>query len=166
MLLFSCDIKMSPVLKIFVGALMMVLGIFTSVTYSNQLINLILGGVGPLLILLGAFIVWLESDEWKMQRKQKNDHQTNSTGQQTLKQRETKEVEKETREAAQEIKQAVSNPTNSKSKAEELVNNNTVEEVKQALRERDDLESKEVLEAEKSNQNRKTLVNYLQRRIN
>jgi hypothetical protein len=157
---------MSPVLKIFVGALMMVLGIFTSVTYSNQLINLILGGVGPLLILLGAFIVWLESDEWKMQRKQKNDPQTNSTGQQTLKQRETNEVEQETREAAQEIKQAVSNPTNSKSKAEELVNNNTVEEVKQALRERDDLESKEVLEAEKSNQNRKTLVNYLQRRIN
>ena len=165
LLLFSCDTKMSPVLKIFVGALMMVLGIFTSVTYSNQLINLILGGIGPLLILLGAFIVWLESDEWKMQRKQSSTQSSESTGQQTLTQSEKEaDVSQETREAAQEIKQAVSSSTDSK--AEELVNNSTVEEVKQAVRERDDLESEKVLEAEKNNQNRKTLVEYLQRRVN
>jgi len=161
---------MSPVLKIFVGALMMVLGVFTSVTYLNQLSALILGGIGPVLLLIGAFIVWLESDEWKMQRKEQSQQKQQGNqfqGQQTLRDRENNQrsgMETETREAAQEIKQAVSREQGTTSE-EELVSNNTVEEVKNALERRDDLDTREVLQAEKNNQNRKTLINYIERRL-
>jgi len=169
LLLCSCD-TMSPVLKIFVGALMMVLGIFTSVTYSNQLLNLLQGGIGPLLVLVGAFIVWLESDEWKMQRQQSKEESTKEIqGQQTLQQETstnevTNNVDREKKEAAKEIKQAVSK-SNSKAGAEQVVANRTVNEVKDALQDRQDLNAQELLEAERNNQNRKTLVEYLERQV-
>ena len=147
---------------------MMVLGIFTSVTYSNQLLSLVLGGIGPLLLLVGAFIVWLESDEWKMQREEKKQEtQTNQfQGQQTLREQETEseDVERETREAAKEIKQAVSRDQSNAS-ADQIVANRTVSEVKDALDDRRDLTAQDLLEAEKNNQNRKTLVEYLERQV-
>ena len=159
---------MSPVLKIFVGALMMVLGIFTSIEFLNQLLNLALGGIGPLLLFVGAFIVWLESDEWKMQREEKKQETTNNQfqGQQTLQEQETKneDVGRETREAAKEIKQAVSRNKNEAS-AEEVVADRTVNEVKDAYENRRDLTAQELLEAERNNQNRKTLVEYLERQV-
>lgn len=61
---------MHPALKILVGALMVVVGVYSSVTFLNELITLVKAGIGPLLVLVGAFIVWLESDEWKMRREQ------------------------------------------------------------------------------------------------
>jgi len=160
---------MSPVLKIFVGALMMVLGIFTSVTYSNQLLNLVQGGIGPLLVLVGAFIVWLESDEWKMQREKKSQDKSSDQfqGQQTLETTETQEKEdldQEKKEAAKQIKQAVSK-SESKPSAEQIVANRTVSEVKDAFEDRNDLTAQDFLEAERNNQNRKTLVEYLERQV-
>ncbi|MFB6292369.1 MAG: hypothetical protein ABEI58_03155 [Candidatus Nanohaloarchaea archaeon] len=59
---------MHPAAKILVGALMVIVGVYTSVTFWNELLLLVKAGVGPLLVLVGAFIVWLESDEWKMRR--------------------------------------------------------------------------------------------------
>lgn len=61
---------MHPAIKILVGALMVVLGIFslTLPDFFQAFVTLLKGAIGPLLVLVGAFIVWLESDEWKMRR--------------------------------------------------------------------------------------------------
>ena len=157
---------MSPILKILVGALMMVLGIFTSITYSNELINVIQGGLGPLLILVGAFVVWLESDELKVRREEKKQQEQEEKefgGQQTLQREEKTETSnnQQTRQAAKEIKDAVSA---SKPQPEEILEG-TVREVREQVRENDDLDPGELLEAEKEGQDRKTLVNYLERRV-
>lgn len=138
---------------------MMVLGIFTSITYSTELVNVVQGGLGPLLVLVGAFIVWLESDELKVQReeKQKRKQKKQERNQQTLQQQEPRQ---ETREAAREIKQAVS----SKPDPEEILEG-TVQEVREEVSSNDDLNVSELLEAEKQGKNRKTLVNYLERRV-
>lgn len=64
---------MHPALKILVGALMVVVGVFSSVTFLEEVLTLVKAGIGPLLVLVGAFIVWLESDEWKMRREQDKD---------------------------------------------------------------------------------------------
>mgnify|MGYP006268472815 CR=1 FL=1 len=64
---------MHPALKIIVGALMVVVGVYSSVTFLEELVTLVKAGIGPLLVLVGAFIVWLESDEWKMRREQSQD---------------------------------------------------------------------------------------------
>jgi len=57
---------MHPVLKITIGTLMVILGIYSSLTYSSELVNLVQAFIGPLLVLVGAFIIWLESDELKL----------------------------------------------------------------------------------------------------
>lgn len=61
---------MHPAIKILVGSLMVVLGVFslTLPDFFQAFVTLVKGAIGPLLILVGAFIVWLESDEWKMRR--------------------------------------------------------------------------------------------------
>lgn len=64
---------MHPALKILVGALMVVVGVYSSVTFLEELVTLVQAGIGPLLVVVGAFIVWLESDEWKMRREQKQE---------------------------------------------------------------------------------------------
>ena len=151
---------MSPVLKILAGALMMVLGIFTSITYSTQLVELVQGGIGPLLILVGAFIVWLESDELKVQREESTQEEKEFEKQQTLNQQSSDE--REPREAAKEIRQAVS--TGKEQDNEEILSG-TVREVKEEVSDNDDIDPRELLEAEKNNQNRKTLVDYLERRV-
>lgn len=61
---------MHPAVKVLIGALMVVVGVYSSVTFWNDLLTIVKGGIGPLLVLIGAFIVWLESDEWKMQREE------------------------------------------------------------------------------------------------
>jgi len=63
---------MHPGIKVLFGATLTVAGVYLSITFSKQLVTLALGGVGPLLVLVGAFIVWLESDEWKMRRQNKS----------------------------------------------------------------------------------------------
>lgn len=64
---------MHPALKILVGAIMVVVGVFSTVTFFSELVTLAKAGIGPLLVVIGAFIIWLESDEWKMRREQQRD---------------------------------------------------------------------------------------------
>lgn len=64
---------MHPALKILVGAVMIVVGVYSSVTFWPELVSLVKAGIGPFLVLVGAFIVWLESDELKMQREQRQE---------------------------------------------------------------------------------------------
>ena len=64
---------MHPAIKVVIGAIMVVLGIYSSLTYSTELSNLVKAVVGPLLVLVGAFIVWLESDELKLSRESESD---------------------------------------------------------------------------------------------
>ncbi len=64
---------MHPALKILVGAVMVVVGVFSTVTFFSELVTLAKAGIGPLLVVIGAFIIWLESDEWKMRREQSRD---------------------------------------------------------------------------------------------
>ncbi len=62
---------MHPATKILIGALMIVVGVYVSISpFRPEVIDLVQGSIGPLLALIGAFIVWLESDEWKMRREQ------------------------------------------------------------------------------------------------
>jgi hypothetical protein len=63
---------MHPALKILVGAFMVIVGVYSSITFWPELLTLVKAGIGPLLILVGAFIVWLESDELKMRREEKS----------------------------------------------------------------------------------------------
>ncbi len=51
---------------------MVVVGVYSSVTFWDELLIAFKAGIGPLLVLIGAFIVWLESDEWKMRREQRD----------------------------------------------------------------------------------------------
>jgi hypothetical protein len=154
---------MSPILKILAGALMMVLGVFTSITYSNQLVEIVQGGIGPLLVLVGAFIVWLESDELKVRRQESGQQTSEVKSQQTLESRVDQSKEKKTREAAQDIKQAVSSESSTFSP--EQILSGTVREVKEEVSDRDEIDVQELLEAEKSGKNRKTLINYLERQM-
>lgn len=64
---------MHPAFKVLIGALMVVLGVYSTVTFWQELLLLVKAGIGPLLVVVGAFIVWLESDEWKMKREQKSE---------------------------------------------------------------------------------------------
>ena len=64
---------MHPAIKVVIGAIMVVLGIYSSLTYSTEFLNLVKAVVGPLLVLVGAFIVWLESDELKLSRESESD---------------------------------------------------------------------------------------------
>ena len=61
---------MHPALKILVGAFMVAVGVYSSLRFWPELLTLVKAGIGPLLVLVGAFIVWLESDELKMRREQ------------------------------------------------------------------------------------------------
>jgi len=64
---------MHPGLKVVIGAIMVVIGIFSSLTYSTELVNLVKAFIGPLLVLIGAFIIWLESDELRLSREKSSD---------------------------------------------------------------------------------------------
>ncbi|PSG99640.1 MAG: hypothetical protein BRC28_03625 [Nanohaloarchaea archaeon SW_4_43_9] len=67
---------MHPALKILVGALMVTLGVYSTLGFWPEVLTFVKAGIGPLLVLVGAFIVWLESDELKMRREQKESSQT------------------------------------------------------------------------------------------
>lgn len=84
---------MKPILKILIGALLVITGIFSSLTFSAQLINLIQAVIGPLLIIVGAFLTWLESDEFKNSRKKES--KSGFDVQQSLKQSAAEKTEKE-----------------------------------------------------------------------
>lgn len=141
---------MNVMAKVLAGALMIVLGVYSSVTFWNQLVNLAAGAIGPVLILVGAFIVWLETDEWKLQREKKE---------KTKKQDQDQGLQREfqPQDAVQQKKQQ------QRDHAEML--SGTVEEVKDAVRNMDNPDYRAILEAEKQGKDRKTVKEFLQRRI-
>ncbi len=82
---------------------MVIVGVYTSVTFWDELLLLVKAGVGPLLVLIGAFIVWLESDEWKMQRETEEAQgiQRQLTAEETVTEEEEEEDEDEGFECAE-----------------------------------------------------------------
>jgi hypothetical protein len=70
---------MHPAIKIAAGSLMIVAGVYGSVTFLQDLIQLGKAAIGPLLVLVGSFIVWLESDEWKRMASKTEDSQVSRT---------------------------------------------------------------------------------------
>ncbi len=149
---------MHPAIKVLIGALMTVAGVYTSITFSEQLFNLILGGIGPLLILVGAFIVWLESDEWKMKREESKEDRTNGLQEQlqnaqSMRDQQTGSTQQETETSSSSVQRDYSE-----------VLEGTVEEAKQAISEMEDPSYDALIAAERRDKNRKTLLEWLERR--
>lgn len=142
---------MNAFAKILVGALMVVVGVYSSVTFWDQLLNLVKAAIGPLLILVGAFIVWLETDEWKLQREQKKQDQA------------TQGLQREFRPQGS-TSDTETTQTSSQEDYDELLSG-TVEEVKDSVREMANPDYRAILEAEKQGKDRKTVKDFLKRRI-
>ncbi len=92
---------MHPAIKVAFGALMVVLGVYSSLSFTSELVNFVQAVIGPLLILVGAFIIWLESDEWRLNMEDDSDRGFDV--QQSLKPQTSDKDEEDNREA---IKQA------------------------------------------------------------
>lgn len=137
---------MNAYTKIGIGALMVVLGAYTSITFFSELVVMLKAAVGPLLLLIGAFIVWLESDELKFERERKSESKKNQGLQQEFRPQE---------EASEGMD------------FEEILNGN-VGEVKERVRDMEDVSSKELrtmLEQEQQGKDRKTVKEFLKKRI-
>lgn len=140
---------MNALVKVIIGALMVVLGVYSSVTFWQELLQLAKASVGPLLVLVGAFIVWLETDELKMEREQKK--QQREQEDQGLRREFTPQNDEETQE------------TGMKDYSEILSGN--VEEVKNAVREMANPDYEAILKAERQGKDRKTVKEFLERRV-
>ncbi|WP_414836387.1 hypothetical protein [Candidatus Nanohalococcus occultus] len=138
---------MNAALKILFGALMVVVGVFSTVTFFNELLTLAKAAIGPVLVLLGAFIIWLESDEWKMQRTEKSKEQKSQGLQREF-----------------EPQNAVEQDTTQKMNYDDVLSG-TVQEVKDAVREMAEPDYRAILEAEKRGKDRKTVREFLERRV-
>ncbi len=145
---------MHPALKILIGALMIAIGAYTSITFLDQLTALILGSIGPLLILIGAFIVWLESDEWKMSRQDSKDKKRDTGLQEQLntakKIREQQKQESKTQD--RQIKRDYTD-----------VLEGTVKEAKETINSMNNANYDALIAAERRDKNRKTLIQWLER---
>lgn len=150
---------MHPGIKVLFGATLTVAGVYLSITFSKQLVTLALGGVGPLLILVGAFIVWLESDEWKMRRQNKSGN-TSSGLQEQL---------QNAQSMRQQNQKEETNTSNSEAKEEmdysDIVDS-TVEDAKESISDMEDPNYDALAAAERRNKSRKTLLEWLERRKN
>ncbi|MDY6778308.1 MAG: hypothetical protein SVU32_06570 [Candidatus Nanohaloarchaea archaeon] len=153
---------MKPQAKILVGSLMIVAGIYwyslnpfaiTGMTNLQALVLLFQAGLGVLVFLLGLFIVWIESDELRIQRElEKHDFEPSDYKEQ-----------EESLEAAGEEEDKEEVAVETEPDYEEVVDG-TVDEVKERVRERD-LDPSKVLDAEKGNKDRKTLKEWLESRV-
>lgn len=130
---------MHPILKILAGAAMISVGVFSIDSYWAELVTMVKAAVGPLLVLVGAFIVWLESDELKMQRDEED------TAQGLQKQFEREQTETPSRDYSEVL-------------------SGTVDEVKKEVREMDDPKVGEMIDQERQGKNRKTVIEFLQKR--
>ena len=150
---------MHPGIKVLFGATLTVAGVYLSMTFSKQLFTLALGGVGPLLVLVGAFIVWLESDEWKMRRQNKSGN-TSSGLQEQL---------QNAQSMRQQNQKEETNTSNSEAKEEmdysDIVDS-TVEDAKESISDMEDPNYDALAAAERRNKSRKTLLEWLERRKN
>lgn len=153
---------MHPAIKVLIGALMIVVGAYTSITFSEQLVNLVLGGIGPLLILIGAFIVWLESDEWKMERNEKQQERSTDLQEQLQNAQSMRKEEKEqTRPKDQQ-----SNQSNQLRRDYSDALEGIVDEAKEAVSGMDNPNYDALIAAEQRDKNRKTLLEWLERQKN
>lgn len=132
-------VTMHPAIKIAAGSLMIVAGVYGSVTFLQDLIQLGKAAIGPLLVLVGSFIVWLESDEWKRMASKTEDTQVSET--------------------------AVDHDTGPTQPAHTQILEGTVDEVRSEVMERDDIDIEALLEAEREGKERKTLIDFLERRV-
>ena len=145
---------MKPQYKIIIGALMIVGGIWwyslnfpmgTGMNNVESLVVLFKGSLGAVALILGTFIVWIESDEIKIQKElEKSDFEPEDykTGKEFM------ETEGEVSIADVEYEEIVSG---------------TIEDVKDSVKGRD-LDPQKVLKFEKKNKDRKTLKNWLKNR--
>ncbi len=152
---------MKPQLKILFGAILIILGIWwyslvtplgTGMDNLSALAVLFKGGLGVFVFLIGVFVVWIESDEMRIQREleqadfepeddfEPDDYKTGGE-------------EFGGEESVVEIDDV---------DYDELVEG-TIDEVKDAVESRD-LDPELVLEAEKENKDRKTLKQWLEDR--
>ncbi len=150
---------MHPGIKVLFGATLTVAGVYLSITFSKQLVTLALGGVGPLLVLVGAFIVWLESDEWKMRRQNKSGN-TSSGLQEQL---------QNAQSMRQQNQKEETNTSNSEANEEmdysDIVDS-TVEDAKESISDMENPNYDALAAAERRNKSRKTLLEWLERRKN
>lgn len=151
---------MHPAIKVLIGALMTVAGVYASITFSEQLLDLVLGGIGPLLVLIGAFIVWLESDEWKMKREEKSDDRTNGLQEQL----QNAQSMREKQSGPQNVEESTQNSQNTIQRDYSEVLEGTVDEAKQDISDMEDPSYDALIAAERRDKNRKTLLEWLERR--
>lgn len=59
---------MHPAVKILIGAILLVGGVAWTYFYLADFISLLKGLIGPLVAIVGLFMVWLELDELKIER--------------------------------------------------------------------------------------------------
>jgi hypothetical protein len=147
---------MRPYTKILIGALMIIGGIYwysldvfvgTGMNNLDSLAILLKGSAGALVFLVGVFVVWIESDELKIQRElQRHDFEPEKYREE--------DDEFDTGEGMAEIDDI---------DYDEVVEG-TVDEVKDRV-EDDDLDPEKVLDAEKDGKDRKTLKEWLDSRM-
>ncbi|MFB6244811.1 MAG: hypothetical protein ABEJ03_00510 [Candidatus Nanohaloarchaea archaeon] len=139
---------MNAALKVLVGALMIVVGVFSTTSFWNELVALVKAAAGPLLVLVGAFIVWIESDELKTEvETKKEEEEDEKTGLQR---------EFQPQEAVQ---------SGEPEKDYEDLLSGTVRDVKDGVRDMEHPDYEAILEAEEQGKDRKTVKNFLERRI-
>ena len=150
---------MHPAAKILVGALMIATGAYTSITFMDQLTTLILGSVGPLLILIGAFLVWLESDEWKMNRQEKQKDKKSGLQEQL---NTAKTIREQQKKQSQEQNNQERKDRKIQRDYSEILDG-TVEEAKEAVSNMNNPSYDALVAAERRDKNRKTLIQWLER---
>ena len=126
-------VTMRSSIKVVFGASLLTAGIYLSATSLESLIDLSRTVVGPVMILLGAFLVWLESDSWK-------DDAYADQGREELEQTDTVDYDS--------------------------ILDGTVNEVRQeVVNSEDDMDISTLMTKEKEGKNRKTLLDFLERRL-
>lgn len=151
---------MRPTLKIVLGSLMIIAGIYwysmdaamgTGTSNLDALFILLKGSVGLFVLLLGVFVVWIESDEMRIQRElEQQDFQP-------------EEYPDQEEAGAAEAEVSSSEVEIATPDYEEIVSG-TIDEVKDAVAEQD-LDLEELLRVEQQNKDRKTLKSWLESRM-
>jgi len=153
-----CD-SMRSTLKILLGAAMIVAGIYwysldalmgTGTSNLDALLVLLKGSAGLIVFLLGVFIVWIESDEMRIQRElEQQDFQPEPYSASGGEPADTSTSQEEVELEAPDYEDIVSG---------------TIDEVKEAVDGRE-LALDELLEAEKANKDRKTMKAWIEDRM-
>ncbi|MDY6789125.1 MAG: hypothetical protein SVV03_04140 [Candidatus Nanohaloarchaea archaeon] len=163
------------VVKFLIGAVLIVGGLYwyalkapivsTGLTNLQSLVVMLKGGMGILAALIGVFIVWIEADS--LHKDMENEHPEGEEGIEDSD--ENSSLGKVEDEPSYTSGRTVGEVSSEESVEEsspsyvELVAG-TIEEVKEKVRE-EDLDLEKLLEAEKSNKDRKTLKKWLKRRM-